>query len=489
MITWMQKHNKYLVITIWVATIAFIGAGAVGWGRGKYGSKATSYGRVGNIDIGRYKFNSTYRNLYNQYSEKLGGKFDDEKAKELGLYKQTFDILVSQAQLLNMAKEYGIIVSDKELSGYIASIQAFQENGVFKDTIYKSYLKSRSIKPKDFESSLRDDLTVQKLMKIIETKSTPFETNAIATALNISDKIAYKVVKPSEIKVDLDEQEIKKYWEQTKNNYLTSKKYKVEMLWTDTVEIKPTEKELKDFYDQNSFNYVSADGKQFDFEHAKELVKEDYKLKKAKKQALRDYVAFKKGKKQSEKSIVVNDGDKQFSKELWQRIREAKEGDYIKPKVVDSKYLTLKLDQVIEPKVMSFDEAKDAVKKELNVQKKKEKMSSVANDILKSNSNNDMRKSDWIKINSAKKLTDLSQQESLQFLQKLFKASAKDGIIALSDNLVVYKIVDQKLNDVDSNLSKVVENDANRIKKSVFESNLFKVLGKKYQIQKFVKGI
>ena len=29
MIAWMQKHNKYLVVTIWIATIAFIGAGFV----------------------------------------------------------------------------------------------------------------------------------------------------------------------------------------------------------------------------------------------------------------------------------------------------------------------------------------------------------------------------------------------------------------------------------------------------------------------------
>ena len=32
MITWMQKHRKYLVVTIWVSTIAFVGAGFVGWG-------------------------------------------------------------------------------------------------------------------------------------------------------------------------------------------------------------------------------------------------------------------------------------------------------------------------------------------------------------------------------------------------------------------------------------------------------------------------
>ncbi len=489
MITWMQKHNKYLVITIWVATIAFIGAGAVGWGRAKYGSKATSYGRVGDIDITRYKFNSTYQNLYSKYSEKFGGKFDDEKARQLGLYQQTFNILASQAKLLNMAKEYGVIVSDKELSDYISSIPAFQENGVFQEKIYKTYLKNRRVKPKDFESSLRDDLTVQKLLKVIETKALPFERDTIASVLSISDKIKYQVVKPSDIKVDLSDEELKKYWEETKSNYLTPKKYKVDMLWTDTANIKPTQKELKDFYDQHSFNYVSADGKQFDFDQAKALVEEDYKIKAVKKQALRDYVAFKKGKKQASEIKTIVDGDSAYSKELWSKIKNAKDGDFIKPKVVGNKYLTLKIEKVIEPKAMSFEEAKNIVSQRLATQKRKEQVSKVANDILKSKDDNKMVESDWIKINSVKQLSDMSQQESLQFLQKLFKTSAKDGIIAISDAMVVYKIIDQKMDNVDSNMSKIVANDADKIKKSLFESSLFKVLDKKYKTQKYVKGI
>ena len=39
MITWMQRHKKWLVITIWISTIAFVGAGFVGWGSYKYGTQ------------------------------------------------------------------------------------------------------------------------------------------------------------------------------------------------------------------------------------------------------------------------------------------------------------------------------------------------------------------------------------------------------------------------------------------------------------------
>ena len=37
----MQRHKKYLIVTIWISTIAFIGAGFVGWGQYSYGDKSS----------------------------------------------------------------------------------------------------------------------------------------------------------------------------------------------------------------------------------------------------------------------------------------------------------------------------------------------------------------------------------------------------------------------------------------------------------------
>ena len=51
MITWMQKHKKYLVITIWISTIAFVGAGFVGWGAYKFGAAADAIATVGETKV------------------------------------------------------------------------------------------------------------------------------------------------------------------------------------------------------------------------------------------------------------------------------------------------------------------------------------------------------------------------------------------------------------------------------------------------------
>jgi len=489
MISWMQKHNKYLIVTIWVATIAFIGAGFVGWGSYQYGSKASAIGKVGDIEITQEKFDMSYQNLYNQYNEMFKGKFDNAKAKEAGLPAQAFNTLASQAQLLNLSRQYGIIVSDQELGKYVTAIEGFQKDGVFNKVIYDTYLKNRRLKTKTFEGVLRDELTVKKLMDLIDADVLSFETDILASALSIADKIAYKVLTPAEVTVKLDDKELKSYWEQFKSNYMTPRSYSLEILWTDAAGTEVTEKEVREYYEKNSYNYVGADGKQFTFDQAKAIVEQDYKVKKTKKQALKEYVAFKKGEKKASETKTIAVNSPELSEALWTEIGKAKKGDLLKPKAVGSKYATVRIKEIIEPKTKSFEDAKATVTVELTSQKRNELLETKSKETLKNIDKEQLSTTDWMTMRKFDNMSPLSQEETLQFLQKLFTSSAKNGMITVSDNVIVYKIVEQKMDSVDSNLSKLVEGDAKKIKKGVFEANLFKTLNEKYPAQKFVKGI
>jgi peptidyl-prolyl cis-trans isomerase D len=489
MISWMQKHNKYLIVTIWVATIAFIGAGFVGWGSYQYGSKASAIGQVGDIEITQEKFDMTYQNLYNQYNEQFQGQFDNAKAQEAGLPAQAFNTLASQAQLLNLAKQYGIVISDKELGNYVTSIEGFQKDGVFDKVIYETYLKNRRLKTKTFEGVLRDELMVQKLMKLLDAEALPSETDILASALSIADKVAYKVLTPKQIIVNIDDKALKSFWEQFKDKYVTTRSYTLAILWTDSAGTEVTEKEVHDFYDKNSYNYVGADGKLFTFEQAKAIVEQDYKVKKTKKQALKEYVAYKKGERKATETKEIAENSPELSTALWAEITKAKTGDLLKPKAVSSKYATVKLIKITEPQTKSFEQAKVQVTAELTAQKKNELLENKSNAALKNIENEQLTTTDWVTMSKFDNLTPLSQQESKQFLEKLFTSSAKTGMITVSDNVVVYKIVEQKMDSVDRNLTTTVEGYVNQIKKSVFEANLFKTLNETYPAQKFVKGI
>ncbi len=489
MITWMQRHNRYLVWTIWIATIAFIGAGFVGWGSYKYGSKASAVGKVGAIEIPREKLDFTYRNLYERYNQIYKGQFDEAKAKEMGLLKQAFASLVSQALLLNLARNYGIVVSEKELADTIASMEAFQEQGVFNKSIYKTYLQNRGLKSSTFEKILRDELTIRKTISLLESKAFPTENAVVASALTVSDRIRYAVLSPADLNVTVSDAEAKKVWETSKEDYLTPERYRLAVYWTDTGAIDVTEEEIRDFYDKNSFNYVRTDGTQFPLDKVKSVVTQDLKIKKGKKQALLDYIAVKKGKVQPEENMTVSINDPLFSKTLWAEIKQNATGALLKPKVVGSRYATVKILEKIAPEPMPFESAKKAVKAQVRLRKSSELLEKKAAEMLASIDTAPLTTSDYLSLGKQTALPPLDPKESLQFLQKLFTISEKKGIIRLSSRVVVYKVIDQKIDNPDSNLTREVQGETNQIKRRVFESALFKQLNTQFPVKAYVKGL
>jgi peptidyl-prolyl cis-trans isomerase D len=483
----MQKHNKYLVVTIWIATIAFIGAGFVGWGTYQYGSKAGAIARVGEVSISQEKFNFTYRNLYRDVAQRMGGNFDDAKAKELGLARQAYNRLVMQAYLLNLAREYGIVVSEEELAKAIASIPGFQENGRFDKKIYLTFLNARGMKARTFEAILRDDLTIEKLMKYLNKASVPYEREVIASALGIEEKIRYAVLAPGDVNLSVNETELKRFWEEHKGEYLTPKKFKLSILWTDTSEINATESDLENFYRKNSFNYTDAQGKELGFEKAKEKVRKDYRIKKGKKKALLDYIALKKGKLQAQERVELAEKDAKLSPELWEAIGRSAPGTLIKPKPVGSRYAKVRLDEVIAPRPMTYAEAKEAVRRDWTAQAEKEALRRKAENLAKEPEKL-TNESPYLSLTRPETLAPLNPFESSQFLQKLFTSKEKVGIISINKKMVVYRIIDQKFGENGGEMAKEIAGTADSIKRGEFERSLLKELSGKYPVQTFVKG-
>jgi len=493
MIGWMQKHNKYLIITIWVATIAFIGAGFVGWGSYNYGSKAGSIAQVGEIEITRAKLDLTYSNLYEQYNAMLKGKFDEEQAKKMNLIGQAFNSLATQARLLNLANEFGIIVSDKELAQEIAQIKGFQKEGVFNNEIYNQYLKRIRLKANIFEEIVRDDVKINKLFSLLNVESVGFEQSILATSINLADKIAYRVITPNEkeININVDETKLKAFWEKEKANYLTPKRYVFDVLWTQTDDVNYTQEELDAFYANNSFNYIDANGTQRTLEEAKALVLRDLKLKMSKKSAQKAYIAFKKGQAQKSETFTLDVNSPKFTKALWEEIMQKGIGEILKPRVVGDKYATLKIVEIKEPETMSFEQAREKVVKKYQNMLISSQMKQIAQNTLNNIKDNNVTIiSDYLRLDTPNQLESLNVQESNQFLTELFKTTEPKGMITLGNKIIVYNIIDQKIaSSSDRNDSEMILDTMNKMKASDFQTNLLKELNNRYKIKTFVKGL
>jgi peptidyl-prolyl cis-trans isomerase D len=489
MISWMQKHNKYLVWTIWVATIAFIGAGFVGWGSYSFGAKAGNVAKVGEIEIPQTKLNMVYSSIYSRYNEAMQGTLDDKKAQEMGLIRQAFAQLETQARILNFSKESGIIVSDAEVLERLESIKSFQKDGVFNKEIYEAYLRSQRLKAKSFEATLREEITIQKTLGLLTVEGLPLEEETIAAAMNVSDKLAYKVLTNDDLNFEIDEIKVKEYWEMQKENFMTTQTYDLAIVWTESKDAAVTEDEIKTHYDTNSFNYTNAEGKQLSFEEAKVLASKDLKVKKTKKAAQKAYIAFKKGKVDNSEKITLPQNDPTLSADVWNTLREKSAGDILKPKVVADRYATVKIENVVLPKIKTYEEAKEEVTVLYSEQAKKEALLALAESTLDNFDQSTAIISDYVKLEENVNLKPLNNQESLQFLQKLFTSTKEKGIIGVLDKVIVYNILEQRLPPMDSNQTILVKQTVNKLKQNTFESNLIKMLTKKYPTEVYMGGL
>ena len=99
MITWMQKHKKWLIVTIWISTIAFVGAGFVGWGSYDYGKSNSTVAIVGDTEIPMNDLQNEYSAIYNQYQQILGKSFNQELAKQLKIEDMALERVIQKILL------------------------------------------------------------------------------------------------------------------------------------------------------------------------------------------------------------------------------------------------------------------------------------------------------------------------------------------------------------------------------------------------------
>ncbi|MBN2768079.1 MAG: peptidylprolyl isomerase [Campylobacterales bacterium] len=489
MIGWMQKNNRYLVWTIWIATIAFIGAGFVGWGSYKFGSTGDSIAKVGNIEITNSKYQMTYSQLYNYYNQRLQGNLDEEKAKEIGIKKQAFDIVKTQAMLLNLADEFGIIVTDKEVANSLASLPNFQENGTFSKEIYENFLKSQHLKKKTFEGGLRDEMKINKLVALFQEDPSQYEKEIIEYALSNKTKIAYKVITTDDVKVDLSDDALKRFWEQNSAKYMYDTRYNLAIKATDTKDINVTEDEIEQEYKNFNYKYMNENGDPLSLEDAKKSIIANAKIQKSEKQSKLDFLAFKKGEEKPDESITIEKNDPKFTEEIWEAITSAKIGDFIKPKLNKDAYISIQVVNTVDPEKMSFEEAKDRVKNDYLANAKINAFTELLEKTLNNFDASKEKQTGYLFLGQNDNIAPLNDQESLQFLQKLFTTTKEKGIITVSDKKIVYEIIDQKRISVEGEQEKMSIQIASQLKNALFESDLTNMLNEKYPTKIYVKEL
>lgn len=487
MITWMQRHKKYLIVTIWISTIAFVGAGFVGWGQYTYGDKAGAVAKVGDVEITMGELQKSYSRLYTQYNQIFQGNFDEEKAKSFGLQSQALNQLTNQALVLNLAASYDLKISDAELLKDLMSQEAFFKDGKFNKSIYKETLSRSNLSTKEYEDEVKKQLLIQKVLQLLPVEQNDGEANILNTVMSIADKIEYKVLEDTNITIDSSDAALKPYWETKQQNFMSEVSYELKYIKQEKVTQEHTQEKIDTHYAENRTHFKNDEGKILSKEEAHSQILDELNAKATKDLALRAYIAYKKRKLSSDVEVqttLISQNMNPFNQETLDKVKELSiTSPFLKPINVNGEYFTFELIKINPSQAKSFEEAKSTVLPMFIAEQKREQLFTLAKNSLESFRG---ETTDFITNKDAEKITALATEEANEFLIQLFNSQTKKGSISLkSGKVVLYNILEQKLleniNNGDDSIAK--------LKSTLFNAGLIKNLGTKYKTEIFIQGL
>ncbi|MGE5285083.1 MAG: SurA N-terminal domain-containing protein [Actinomycetota bacterium] len=240
--------------------LSFIALTFIWWGVGTYSERGRNVAAtVGGETITMIELADAVSGLEKSYREVYGAAFTPEMAKALNLKQRAMDSLVQRRLLLEEAAKMGLSATDEEVRLEIAAVPAFQQNGQFRDDLYRSVLSYNRVTPAEFEASKRVEITLKKLEGLLGAGALVPDTEAKELFRITSRKIRLLVVTddPGKAKVDApNEGEILAKYEEAKERFRTPARVKLAIaaFTPDRFgrEVQPSEAEIKAFYEANS---------------------------------------------------------------------------------------------------------------------------------------------------------------------------------------------------------------------------------------------
>ncbi|MDR2081465.1 MAG: peptidylprolyl isomerase [Campylobacteraceae bacterium] len=483
MITWMQRHKKYLIVTVWISVIAFVGAGFIGWGTFDFNlTRTSSVAKVGNHAISKQAFQQTYENYFNYYNENnFNGELTEEMAKEIGLEKFVLEILINEAVLLNLADELGITALDSDVIELITTDQNFQKNGVFDKEIYHQTLQIARLKPENYENGLRNQIVLTKLANILtDFPVKKIEKEILGSAMFMEDRLSIAAVTVNDSELKIDENEVKAYWDINKNNFLTEKVYHFESVFVPLSNDKLNEDDIKAYYEDIKYFYKDSEENPMEYAAVKKDIEKALKLENAKKEALLLRAPFKNGNITADKNITVKESSGEYDTSLFS---EASEGTVLQPVQKENGWEVLKLVSVDLPVAQTYEEARAQIVNILKANKRVELLAQKSLARLELFKGRDL----GFVTRDGGNITELTTEQSKQLINKIFSSKEKRGYAILGDKAYLYAILEQRLPDE----SKIAENDANlentikQIRGSEIRQKLIETLKSRYKIEQY----
>ncbi len=485
MITWMQRRRKYLVPTIWVSVIAFVGAGFVGWGAYDFSAdRASSVAKVENREVTVQEFQLAYANYFNFYNNMLDGGLTQERANQMGLEGIVLEGIINETLILAYADEIGLRVTKAEIKNALASDPSFHRDGVFDIDTYFRALQQSQISPSDYETGLERQILLSKVQESLRLNPTPAEKEIFQSAMFMKSRLAVDVISLGKSRVAVSEDEIKKYWDEHKTDYLTEKSFDLNTIAIELSNEDINEEELKTFYQEKRHNYRSSDGKILSFDDARADIERDFRFKLSRKEALKTYLEFKKSNIDATGTKSIKISDTTFDIE---KLTHAKIGDTLKPIETENGHIVVQLKSINQPIPKPYIETRETILTKLQAQKDVLALQQKAEARLGVFKGRDIG---FVSRESVVEIEELSEIESLEFVNFVFDNKKTRNFKIVGEKAILYKILEQDLltdNKIDKHTA-LVSDTVSQMKQAHINQNLVVNLKKRYKVEQYYKG-
>lgn len=155
----MADKKKRTPIAVWIVMILIVG-GLLGFGTGGFSGSVQRIGTAGSKDISIASYQNALNEQLRAIEAQVGSRVTFQQAQSMGLDRSVLSQVVTQRTLDNEAAELGLSVGDARVRDEVLRNPAFQSlSGSFDREAYASALRRVGLTEKDYETSIRDDMT------------------------------------------------------------------------------------------------------------------------------------------------------------------------------------------------------------------------------------------------------------------------------------------------------------------------------------------
>ncbi len=261
-------RNNAQGVFVWIVVGLIVVSFAL-FGLGSYlsGASKVVVASINGTEISGTALTRAYQNYQERLRKMFGEQYNPEMFGTARVKREVLQGLITQEVMNQMLHEQGYLASSEQVFEKIKKYEAFQEDGVFSAKRYKEVLSLQGMNGEAFENDLSRDIASQQIRGAITSSAflTEKEKKTLATLQNQKRDIGYFDIsaKPYRKLVNVSDEDIKSYYEQNSQLYLTTEKVQLEYIEINMDDVaaqqEVTDKMVKQHYESSAENYMASD--------------------------------------------------------------------------------------------------------------------------------------------------------------------------------------------------------------------------------------